>query len=345
MISSLRLGTLVRHRTGERGIVIPYPAVEAHGVSVLGLDEQDRPTVVHVGDRARFDRAWTPEPPVPPVGKIVIMADLEGVGGVPNEEAAVTPAEETGGVRTPAYAAACLAMTWEVQMAVAGARAAGAQDIVVVDSHWHDTNLLDADFDVPVRRGSQAAIQAMAGASGVIMVGWHAKAGAAHACLPHTYTDRIAHLFIDGIELGELGMLGKLAAHQGVAVLLVSGDRAAREEAIQDLGVARALATKHMGAHTTTYLPRQDIWKDLVAQAYAAVREAGQQRPRARLPFAPGVFEVEVWPGYEVEGDAEAQQVGPRTYRIQGGSILESYAKFQRWVDRLPTWRPAGFLM
>ncbi|WP_426916574.1 M55 family metallopeptidase, partial [Staphylococcus arlettae] len=81
-----------------------------------------------------------------------------------NDEAAVTPAEETGGVRTPVYAAACAAMTQDVQWAIAGARAAGAQEIIVADSHWYDTNLLDEDFDDPVVRGSQAALRAMDGA-------------------------------------------------------------------------------------------------------------------------------------------------------------------------------------
>ncbi|MFC7634544.1 M55 family metallopeptidase [Paraburkholderia humisilvae] len=46
-------------------------------------------------------------------------------------------------------------------------------------------------------------LRATEGADAAILVGWHAKAGTPRACLPHTYTERIKRLTIDGREVGE----------------------------------------------------------------------------------------------------------------------------------------------
>jgi D-aminopeptidase len=275
-------------------------------------------------------------------GKVVIMADMEGISNVPPDWSAVTPAEETGGVRTEAYEKAGRSMTLDVLMAVAGARAAGAREIVVVDSHWHDTNLSEKDFDDGVRlqRGSQAAVAAMEGASALVMIGWHARAGTAAAFLAHTYTERVKRLLIDGAEVGEIGMLARISAACGVPVVFVSGDRAACMEAAADIGCL-TVETKcfvdaghPLGAPAGPFLRDQlSVWSEIVL----GVQQALLTIETAALPPAcPGRFDVEVHPQYAISSPENAIPRGPGCYEIADGDIRGNYSAFQRFVDELP---------
>lgn len=348
----VKFGTMVRG-SGVTGVSVPsaWDDEESGMASVLVLEGLDEGSVRACAGltlpRADLER-WEVIPPRAGLGRVVIMADMEGITGVPNEEAAVTPAEETGGVRTPAYAAACKAMTRDVLYAVAGARAAGAREIVVADTHWHDTNLSDADFDVPVVRGSQAALKAMQGADIAMLIGWHAKAGTPAACLPHTYTDRIAKLTIDGVEVGEIGMLQRLIASCGVPVVLVTGDSAAVDEVRWVSGHCEAgarpqtVVTKFVDADGgVKQRARGQVLGEIFCQAYTLARSFVADRDAGRLtplvPFRPGDFEVRLRPGFEVEPDHEAMLTAEGTYRIRQGAIRLNYGAFQRLVDRLPT--------
>ena len=267
-------------------------------------------------------------------GTVVIMSDMEGISGVPATWAAVTPAEETGGVRTAIYADSCRNMTLDVQFAVAGARAAGASTIIVADSHWHDSNLADADFDVPIVRGSMAALQAMQGADAAMLIGWHARAGSAKACLPHTYTERVARLSIDDREVGEAGMLARLAAGQGVPVVLVSGDQAACDEVKSDWN-CRTVTSKQMRNGELVQREALQVRREILAGAIAAI---GDISSAARPVCSPGRFDVAVRPGYEVVADADAICT-ERGYRIEKSTICDTYGAFQRFIERLPALR------
>ncbi|TAM97362.1 MAG: hypothetical protein EPN45_19320, partial [Rhizobiaceae bacterium] len=184
-VMAVQIGSLVRDRaSGTPAIVIPtIDQWSAPMVSVMFLNEDSWPASLMTSAEKTFLEHYDFLEVPKGVGRVVILADMEGATGVPNDWAAVTPAEVAGGERTEAYSSACRAMTLDVLMAVAGARAAGAREIIVADSHWNDTNLVDEDFDCVVLRGSNAAIRAMKGADAVMLVGWHARAGAVAAYL------------------------------------------------------------------------------------------------------------------------------------------------------------------
>lgn len=331
-VTRIPIGTLVlKKTTGIRGVVAPG---KDSAITVMGLSEAGHANLWFSGSPSAFKNDFEILPQEKRQGRVLILADMEGISRVPNEEAAYTPAEETGGVRTTAYAAACKAMTLDVQLAITGVRAAGIQDIVVADCHWYDSNLEDADFDVPVVRGSQAAIREMATADAVILVGFHAKAGTPEACQPHTYSERIANLRIDGEEVGEIGMLTKLAASQAAPVVLVTGDYAAHLEAQRDVRNVKTVVTKFVNKiGIASYRPEGDVWCDIISKAYTCIKFLNGTRSEYRFP---GDFEVEVRPGFEVEPDLEAREVLPRVYRLSAGSVHATYTAFQRFVDRLP---------
>src|SRR5215207_7523197 len=114
---TVKVGALVRG-AGAIGVAVPgaWDDAEDGMASVLVLvleDPEVGPVRACTGltlPQADLER-WEVIQPKAGLGRVVIMADMEGITGVPNDEAAVTPAEETGSIRTAAYAAACQAMT------------------------------------------------------------------------------------------------------------------------------------------------------------------------------------------------------------------------------------------
>jgi D-aminopeptidase len=329
-----QIGTLVRHKgSGVQGIVVPTWECREAMRSVMIFNENNYPSSTFTSFAAAFESDYDIVNRAEKAGTVVIMADMEGVTGVPNDWTAVTPAEETGGKPSTGFSASCRAMTLDVLMAVAGARAAGAARIIVADTHWHDSNLTGEDFDVEVLRGSQAAFKAMIGADAAILIGWHARAGTKSACLPHTYTERIKSLKIDGVEVGETGMLARIAASHGTPVVLVTGDRAACVEVESDLG-CRTVTSKFVDEDgVVTHRNRSEVCREIVAEAYAAVSNIKTSK---LVTHTPGRFEVAVQAGYEVDGDTEVSFVGNGVYSIEMPSILETYGAFQRFVERLP---------
>lgn len=324
----MRIGTLIQDRTGVKATVVPSAdAAIPNEASVMFGDGEVQSLSMGV-----IATDWIVVEPERKTGRVVIMADMEGITGVPNDESAVTPAEETGGVRTPEYEAACRQMTLDVQMAVAGARAGGAQEIIVADTHWYDSNLQDEDFDVPVVRGSHAALQAMEGAAAAMLVGWHAKACTPRACLPHTYTERIKRLAIDGLEVGEIGMLTRLIASYGVPVVLMTGDFAACQEVHAALTVTTKLVDE---AGAVDHWRAQAVRSNIAVTALMAIHNLHYLN-EALPGHHPGQFEVEVFPQYAVASKTEAMLLPSGAYQINGTDIRASYSAFQQFVDRLP---------
>ncbi|MCB0234770.1 MAG: M55 family metallopeptidase, partial [Anaerolineae bacterium] len=71
--------------------------------------------------------------------KVYISVDLEGVSGI------VSPEQTSPGGQ--GYDLACKLMTEEANAAILGARAGGASEVVVNDSHGSMRNLLINDLD------------------------------------------------------------------------------------------------------------------------------------------------------------------------------------------------------
>jgi D-amino peptidase len=111
--------------------------------------------------------------------------------------------------------------------------------VLMNDAHASMTNLFLSDWRLPPQveliSGKPKAYGMMAGLDAsfdaTILLGYHAKAGALHAPLAHTFTDDVADLQINGVSLGEAGLsilLSELG--YGVPVLLTYGDDALAQE-------------------------------------------------------------------------------------------------------------------
>jgi D-aminopeptidase len=310
----MKIGTLVTS-SGVQGIIVPCDD-EARLPGMVSMVMLDGGSVL-----SAYAEDFVAAPVPEAAHKIVILADMEGTTGVPPSWSSVTP-PSAGEDPSEGYAASCRNMTLDVLATVAGARAGGARHIVVADFHWNNGNLDEAaliEADAKLVRGSMAGIAEFADADAVMIVGAHARAGTTMAFLPHTYAKWIGELRIDEVVVGEIGMLARLAAHQGVSVIAVSGDAAACQEAGGELQ-CRVAATKTMAANGEPfYESRLSATSAITRAAYEAVRELASGRVFNLPESSPGSFEV---------------ATGALAHRIDAGDILSSYRKFQAFAEQ-----------
>ena len=180
--------------------------------------------------------------------RVYISVDMEGVAGVVHED-------QTDPV-DPRHAAEYnrfrRLMTAEANAAIEGALAAGAERVLVNDSHWLMMNLLAEELHPaaellsggPKARSMVEGIEL--GFDAALFVGYHARAGAGHAIIDHTYTSNVHEARLNGRPVGELAINAALAGTFDVPVALVSGDQALAAEARDLLGPAvETVIVKH----------------------------------------------------------------------------------------------------
>lgn len=154
--------------------------------------------------------------------KVLISTDIEGVAGI------VHPDQTRRGA--PDYERARLWMVQEANSAIAGAFAAGADEVWVNDSHGDFRNM-PADLLDPRARAIQGKPRPLGmmagvdlGVAAVCLVGYHSRAHG-RGILAHTINGfAFASIAINGQELGEAGIYGALAGEFGVPVAMASGD-------------------------------------------------------------------------------------------------------------------------
>jgi D-amino peptidase len=111
---------------------------------------------------------------------------MEGVTGVATWDQA-TPGH-------PEYERPRRLMTSDVNAAVRGALAGGAQEVCVTDGHWGGSNIVIEDLDPRAHRNtaSPSEFSMMQGIAlavdGVMFVGYHAREGNPRALLDHAWS-------------------------------------------------------------------------------------------------------------------------------------------------------------
>jgi D-amino peptidase len=173
----------------------------------------------------------------------------------------------------------------EVNAAIEGALAAGATEILVNDSHSTMRNLPADELagDAAYLSGQHKPLYMMQGLDetfdAVLFVSYHGSMGAA-AGLSHTYNpSAVAEVRLDGTVVGEAGVNALVAAHHGVPIVLVTGDRQACEETVRLLPGIRTAAVKdsvsRMAAESLHPRVACELIRSRAAEAVAAAAEIG----------------------------------------------------------------------
>lgn len=186
--------------------------------------------------------------------KVYISADMEGVAGVVTSDQLGPPGFEYERFRG--------FMTNEVLAAIEGARAAGATEFLVSDSHGNGENLLIERFpkDVQIVRSWPRPLAMMQGIDAsfdaVLFVGYHSSTTNPEGVRAHTMSSaHLADLRLNGVSVPEAGLNAALAAHFGVPIAMITGDDAIVKEAQALLGpIGGAVVKWSYGFHSARTL-------------------------------------------------------------------------------------------
>lgn len=264
---------------------------------------------------------------------VYISSDIEGVGCVVRPEHSTIQGRE--------YLQSRRFMTEEVNAAIRGAFDAGAERVMVSDSHNVGLNLLPEELDprAELVMGSPRPMSMMWGVDQAFdlafFVGYHGKPGTTNANIAHNFHGRILNVTFNGQSLGELGMNAALAGVFNVPVVLVTGDEVTCREAEALLpGVATVSVKKGIGAYAAQcihpHLCRQRIYD----AALNAVRQGKSVQPfRVEEPL---VMEMEVTTAStadRLERIPGFHRTGPTTMRSDRMDVLTAHNLFMTAAD------------
>jgi D-amino peptidase len=209
--------------------------------------------------------------------KVLISVDIEGVAGVSR------PDQTTPGAID--YDNARRLMTQEANAAIRGCFGAGATDVIAADAHASFGNLLPDLLDERARLSHGkprpfGMLQGFMGCDAVMMIGYHAMAGA-FGVLAHTMRGVAFHrVWLDGRPVGEAALYGLLAGENGIPVVLASGDDAFAAETREWLPQARfAVVKQATGNRAAVSLSPAHACELIETEARAAIAGAKDVKP------------------------------------------------------------------
>jgi D-amino peptidase len=163
--------------------------------------------------------------------RIYISVDMEGVAGIADWSQCTASGDD--------YALGRDLLLGEVNAAIDGCVTAGAEHILINDSHSAMRNLPPSALHARAEylSGRFKPLYMMQGLDdtfdAVIFLGYHA-AMATPGVLSHTYNPRaIANVAINGITTGEAGLNALVAQHLGVPVAVITGDQYVGPEVVR----------------------------------------------------------------------------------------------------------------
>jgi D-amino peptidase len=241
--------------------------------------------------------------------KILISADMEGATGV------TWPADCLPG--TPQWERCRVMFTSDVNAAIAGFFAGGADEVLVNEAHMSMRNLLLEQLDerAEMLTGRHKALSMVEGVQygdvdGIAFVGYHTGAGD-EGVLAHTYLgNSITGVFVDGTRASE-GLLNSLVvAEYGTPVVLVTGDDRACADSKGYAPAARTVAVKdYVSRYAAVCRPPARTAADIRAAATEAAALAVRH-----TPAGPRDRRVEV--EFDAEHLAGAATVVPGVERV-----------------------------
>ncbi|MBX3070227.1 MAG: M55 family metallopeptidase [Thermomicrobiales bacterium] len=277
--------------------------------------------------------------------KVVISADMEGTCGVVSWMH-VTPPEYPGKgepINQSEYNRARGWMTAEVNAAVAGAMDAGAEEVIVCDSHDGARNLIPEELDPRCRfvTGGEKPLSMaqgvdLPGVGAFMYTGYHARAGTPLAPLAHTWTRTLNDIRLNGDSIGEFGINAIVAGHFGVPVVMISGDEKAVAQTKALLGeqVVGVVVKEGLSTTAAIHLHPEVARQRIRDGARLAVERIGD----ARVFALPEGATIELDYDHQSRADQVAKlteftRVGERTVAYQPADGLEFLRLFKNAME------------
>ena len=266
--------------------------------------------------------------------KVFISVDMEGVAGTVTADQLLPAGFEYNRFRE--------FMTRETLAAIEAAKAAGATEILVADSHGNGENLLVELFpkDVRIVRSWPRHQSMMAGLDAtfdaVMFVGYHASTNNMRGTRAHTFSSAsLTRVALNGKEVTEGAFNAAIAGHYNVPVIFVSGNDAALAEIKSALGdVETAETKKTLGFHSANTLTPQASYELIGAKAKAAFARIKDFKPyKLTAPVTLEISFKNYMPAEVLSYLRIVERVDSHTIRFRGSDLLE-VSDFVDFVDR-----------
>lgn len=251
--------------------------------------------------------------------KFYLSMDMEGVTALPD----YTYVDST----QHNYERGRRLMTQDANAIITGAFDNGASEFTVNDSHSKMNNLIAEDLheDAMLITGGVKALSMVEGLDatydGTFFAGYHARAGQ-KGVMSHAMIFGVRSMWINEVEIGELGLNAYVAGHFGVPLLMVAGDDCACRE-------AEALIPNIVTAAVKESLTRSAVKTLHPKKAQALLREktaeAIRNRDRVQPLIPPDAPELKI--EFTNYGEAELAALMPGADIIDGTTIVRFQAK------------------
>jgi len=256
--------------------------------------------------------------------KVYISADIEGCTGLVSWSQCGRPS----GAHFD-FAFARRMMTGDVNAAIRGAREAGAERVVVKDSHGNSKNLLIDELEPGTElvsghgTGTDGMMQGIsADFDAALLVGYHAMAGTKGGVMEHTITGGIHRLWLNGMETGEIGLSSFLAGTYGVPIRFCSSDVVGCQEAERfNPGLVSVVTKSGVGRFMAKSRHPPDVWPEIESQVAASLCIQAEAR------VLEGGVEVRIEFNRQEEANMVAKLVGVE--QIDGYTVSGSYRDYR----------------
>ncbi|MGQ9514283.1 MAG: M55 family metallopeptidase [Thermoproteota archaeon] len=258
--------------------------------------------------------------------KVFISVDLEGISGIVQWDVADRQMERE-------------LITAEVNAAIAGAFEGGATQILVTEAHGNMRNIIPEKIDFRARflSGQSKPMNHMSGIDStfkaVFLIGYHSKAGTLKGVMAHTYTGSIFSLEINGRSLGEVGLDAAIAGYYDVPVVLLTGDKAAYEEARELIVGIETVAVKEGISRLATICLQPSHARKLIEEAAkrAVKRAISSQEVKHLMIEKPVHVKVTfIDPSYAdgVANLPSVERVDGRTIAFRSSDFIQAFEFF-----------------
>ncbi len=260
--------------------------------------------------------------------KVYISADMEGATGVTSSGQCSPKKNEYKRFRK--------LLTGDVNAAVKGAREAGAEEVLVNDSHGPMTNIMIEELEEKARliSGSNKPLLQMQGIDesfdAAFFVAYHAHEGTPGGVINHTVAgSAVEEITFNGEVVGETGINARIAGYFGVPVVLVTGDDKVAEEAKSQIPKIHAVTVKKgLDRFAGECLPPSETEEMIAEGAEKALQDADNITPlcpegpvifRLKYKTTPSAAMAELFPS--------VKRVGAKTVEIADNDYLMAFKK------------------
>jgi D-amino peptidase len=271
--------------------------------------------------------------------KVLVLYDMEGVTGA-------TSYKNVQYAHKAEYEEGRQSLTADVNAAVAGLKAAGVQDIVIVDGHgsgntsgpdvFEDQLLPPARMIARDRRFDIYMDSYDHSFDAIVAVAMHAGAGNSAGYSSHTYTYEDIQYKVNGVPFNESMILAMGAARFKIPLIMVSGDDQFEHEVRRSLPwVKCAVVKRALGRASAEPVAREEASRRIEA----AAREAVAALASAQLPAYPGPYRFALTFQDEAQARNAASLPGaelladPTTVQIRAADFEEGYRQSLRLIS------------